>query len=65
MLMFLIYVTSLFAISAIFIYDQVGRGHPDENWQTHASHLNSYFMVFIFVTVSYAMILRPSNPKLA
>lgn len=63
MQMFLVYVISLFAIVAIFIYDQVGRGHPDHHWESMAMHLSAYFMVFIFVTVCYSFILRPSNPK--
>lgn len=65
MQMFLVYIASLFAIAGIFIYDQVGRSHPDKHWESMAAHLNSYFMVFIFVTVMYALILRPSNAKLA
>lgn len=64
MQMFLVYLASLLAITAIFIYAQVGRGHPDKHWDTLASHMSSYFIVFIFFTTSYTFILRPSNAKI-
>lgn len=55
----------MFALAGVFIYDQVGRGHPDQYWKSLAAHLNAYFMIFMFCIVSYALILRPSNAKLA
>ena len=64
MQMFLVYIMALLAIVAIFIYDQVGRGHPDKHWESMAAHLSSYFMVFIFFTGAYTFILRPSNSRI-
>lgn len=65
MQLFLVFVVALFIIAGVFIYDQVGRGHPDQHWETMAAHLQSYFMVFIFCTTCYSFILRPSNAKCA
>ena len=65
MQMFIVYVLSLFAIVGIFLYDQIGRGHPDKYWESQAAHMNAYFMVFIACVGCYAFILRPSNTRCA
>jgi hypothetical protein len=56
---------SVVACLGIFVYDNFGRGAPDDDWESMAMHLNSYFLVFLVMVLGFSFILRPSNPKLA